>query len=146
MAWTWLSRWRDARERRREIALEREERREARRRLLRSEDQVSSLAVSSQALGGALAKTFEMQAQLLEGTSRFLGVMQDLSAKKAAQVMGSRGGKANAARKAKRLNSPPECELCRNPAFRHPTWDMISEHRKHEITEPQMTTANGQAP
>jgi hypothetical protein len=93
------------------------------------------------ALGTALGRVFDSQAHQIEQTSRFLDSLQDLSARKAAQIMGSRGGRRTQERKAKQRElslSSRGCPLCANPMRRDVTVEMIQEHRKHAPETPEL--------
>lgn len=88
---------------------------------------VSAMATAfAQALGSVLtAQTAQIQQQ-----SAFLGTLQDLSARKAAQVLGSRGGVSTQRKRAKAKGFA--CPLCENPNRRGVTLEMLNFHRAHE--------------
>ena len=97
----------------------------------RKADIVETLAT---ALGAALGRVFDAQSHQIEQSARFLDSLQDLSARKAAQIMGSRGGQAYARNKKKRAAAQApkvECPLCANPMRRDVTWQMVETHRQH---------------
>lgn len=126
----WWSRYRARRDRRRELDDAREER--ALERLRRSDDAggIERIASIAEALGSALGRTFEIESKLLADMGGFLGVLQEASARKAAAVLGSRGGRASQAKKKKRL-AAPQCPLCADPMRRDVTTEMVDFHRKH---------------
>ena len=78
------------------------------------------------ALGGVLSA----QSEQIKQQGAFLGTLQDLSARKAATVLGSRGGRTTAARK--RQKQAIACPLCENPNRRGVTLEMLNFHRQHE--------------
>jgi len=81
-------------------------------------------------LDRALGRILDAQASQIESASKFLATMSDLSTRKAAQTLGSRGGRKradNAARK----KTASTCELCRDPMFKAVTVEMIAAHRLH---------------
>lgn len=99
------------------------------RRKAREATLIETLAT---ALGTALGRVFEAQSHQIEASSRFLDQLQDLSARKAAQIMGSKGGKVTARRKAEARKAKPSCALCEDPMRRGVTLEQISFHRLHE--------------
>ena len=101
------------------------------RKSRRDADLVSTLAT---ALGLALGKTFEAQAHQLETSSKFLDTLQDLSARKAAQILGSKGGRVSQQRKraAAKREKPTGCALCADPMTRNVSIESIRAHRLHE--------------
>ena len=123
----------------------------ARKRKEREEAKNASLVeVLTAALGQALGRTLDAQSHQIEQSSRFLDQLQDLSARKAAQVMGSRGGRVTQARlreKRKASASRPACPLCENPNRRGVTLEMISLHNGHGDDEVKSIpySANGAA-
>lgn len=95
------------------------------------------MAKMAEALGTALSRVFDAQAHQIEQSSHFLDQLQDLSAKKAAALMGQRGGRVTAARKRAAAAAAPKtaaCPLCENPMMRGVTVDLINEHRRHEAS------------
>lgn len=99
------------------------------------EREASLLATMTKAMGEALGNVFNAQSRQLEQSTAFLGVLNDLSAKKAAQVMGQRGGRTTAERKRmKKLAQVPAvtCRLCVNPMARGVTLQELDIHRQHE--------------
>src|SRR6266568_2578071 len=97
--------------------------------------QASLVATLAQALGTALGQVFTAQAHQIEQSSKFLDSLQDLSARKAAQIMGSRGGRTTQRRKAERKRDrleAPACVLCANTMHRGVTLEQIAIHRQHE--------------
>lgn len=88
----------------------------------------------AQALATALSKVMTSQSDQIEQQTKFLGVLQDLSAKKAAQVMGQRGGRVTQERRraAKVKRGRVECVLCADPMHRGTTLEQIQFHRMHE--------------
>src|SRR5882672_12150339 len=90
------------------------------------------------ALGQALTGVWTAQTEQIKQSSAFLGTLQDLSARKAAQVLGSKGGRTTQRRKkeAKAASaSRRECVLCDNPMHRGTTLEQITFHRLHEGAE-----------
>lgn len=102
----------------------------------RQEQQEASLiATMTKAMGEALANVFTAQSQQLSQSTAFLGVLNDLSAKKAAQVMGQRGGRTTQERRRKKKDAQRaqvECVLCADPMHRGTTLEQIAIHRQHE--------------
>jgi len=86
------------------------------------------------AFATALGSVLTAQTEGIRQQGQFLNTLQDLSARKAAQVLGSKGGRTTAARKkARRENrSAPACALCEDPMRRGVTLEMIALHRQHE--------------
>lgn len=121
--------------RRRAMRLEQEEERleriEARRQAFRNRDDSSTVASVASALGAALDRTFQIESKLLEQMGGFLSVLEDASAKRAAQVLGARGGRRTGERR-KALPKPPACPLCANPSRRDVTWEMVASHKAHD--------------
>ena len=89
----------------------------------------------AEALGAALGRVYEAQAHQIEQSARFLDSLQDLSARKAAQIMGSRGGRTTQKRKAA-ARKAAGCPLCANAAHRPVTVEMIEAHRGHNLELP----------
>lgn len=102
--------------------------------------QASVVAAMSQAFATALGGVLSAQTEQIKQSSAFLGTLQDLSARKAAQVMGSRGGRTTAERKKKAREATAaqvECVLCRDPMHRGTTLQQIEFHRRHESLSPE---------
>ena len=100
----------------------------------REERQASIVAAMATAFATALGGVLTAQTEGIKQQGQFLGTLQDLSARKAAQVLGSKGGRTTAARKAKALRKDPEkpyCALCENPMRRGVTLEMLAFHRLH---------------
>jgi hypothetical protein len=98
-------------------------------------EQASLVSAMSTAFATALAGVLGSQTEQIKQSSAFLGMLQDLSARKAAQVMGSRGGQTTAKRKkaAKIAQAQQQqCVLCANPMQRGVTLQQIEFHRQHE--------------
>lgn len=79
------------------------------------EQEVRLVEVLANAFGQALQRTLDAQANQINQQASFLGQMQELSAKKAAQVMGQRGGRRTQERKRERRlleNRARECNVC----------------------------------
>jgi hypothetical protein len=126
----------------------------------REAKQASLVETLATALGKALGQVFEAQSKQIESSSRFLDQLQDLSARKAAQVMGSKGGRVTQQRKKlarKAAESPSPCALCQDPYRRGVTLQMIEFHRLHEesgrpspednaVAQGLLTNGNGDAP
>jgi hypothetical protein len=88
----------------------------------------------AQAFATALGGVLQAQTAQIQQQTAFLGTLQDLSARKASQVLGSRGGRKTAERKAakKRAAERPSCRLCENPMARQLSVEEIEAHRHHE--------------
>jgi hypothetical protein len=100
----------------------------------REERQASMVGAMAQAFATALGGVLQAQTAQIQQQTAFLGTLQDLSARKASQVLGSRGGKKTAERKAakKKAAEAPECRLCHNPNARGVQLWEIDAHRHHE--------------
>lgn len=70
----------------------------------------------------------QQQAAVSANYGAFLDKIGDIAGKRAAQVLGSRGGKKRASRAAE----AKDCELCRNPMSTNITPAIISKHREHQ--------------
>lgn len=83
-------------------------------------------------LAEALEKMMGANTQQMLGSVEVMGRIQDLAAKKAAQILGSRGGKERARRAQKRKVSQAKpvssCALCDDPMTRGLGFDQILEH------------------
>lgn len=104
---------------------------------------------SEELLDSALGKILEAQARQIETMSDFLTKMSELSAKRAAQALGSRGGRkraANAAAARKVSRETSYCRLCLNPSITNPTVGEIMAHNAHEHSIPEGTLARPGAP
>lgn len=109
-------------------------------------EEASVIAVMATAFGQALAGVLTAQSAQIEQSSKFLGQLQDLSARKAAQIMGSKGGQTTQRRKkaAKAAAAAAqECVLCANPMHRGTTLQQIELHRQHEQS-PQLSALESQ--
>ncbi len=101
------------------------------------------------AIGQAFGATLQAQAQVMQQNANFLTELQAISAKKAAQIMGQRGGRRTQERKRARLMAPAEqeCGLCLDPDRRDVTVEMIRAHNQHialpRANPPQEPRANG---
>jgi hypothetical protein len=115
---------------------------EAMREAYRDRSATASITGVADALGKALDRTFNVESKLLEQMGGFLGVLEEASAKRAAQVLGARGGSRTQERR-RRLPKPPSCRLCANPNVRDPTWAEVEEHRKHIPNASPASPANG---
>lgn len=108
-------------------------------------EQASLITAMATAFGTALAGVLGAQAQQIEQSTKFLGTVQDLSAKQVMRAMGSRGGTSTAKRKKARKEAEKavaSCVLCLDPMHRGTTLEQINFHRQHE-TSPQVTEAQG---
>lgn len=97
-------------------------------------EQASLVTALTQAFAQALTGVLAAQTTQIETSSKFLGTLQDLSARKAAQVLGSRGGRESQKRKKAARLAPgerPACPLCANPFRQDVTLEMIAHHRLH---------------
>lgn len=90
------------------------------------------------ALELALTRVLESQAKNVEVMGSFLEKMGELSIKRAAQALGSRGGQKRAERaKAKReAVDNRECRLCRDPFSTHLSIAEVEQHRLHKLPPP----------
>lgn len=129
--WNWLERMRRRAALKARLEDERLERLEARAQSYRDRDATNSIANVATALGSALDRTFQIESKLLEQMGGFLSVLEEASAKKAAAVLGARGGRAAGASKARKRLAAPQCPLCADPFRRDVTVDMINHHREH---------------
>jgi hypothetical protein len=113
----------------------------SRRKEERKADLVQTL---STAFGQALTGVLAAQTEQIKQSSQFLGTLQDLSARKAAQVLGSKGGRTTQKRKkeAKAATAAQQdCGLCVDPNRRDVTLEMLAYHRQHGGTPvPQTQT------
>jgi hypothetical protein len=101
----------------------------------REEKQASMVGAMAQAFATALGGVLQAQTAQIQQQTQFLGTLQDLSARKASQVLGSRGGRKTAERKAARKRAEaaaPVCRLCHNPNVRGVQLWEIDAHRQHE--------------
>jgi hypothetical protein len=105
----------------------------------REEREASLVASMATAFATALGSVLTAQTEGIRQQGQFLNTLQDLSARKAAQVLGSKGGRQTARRKAERKKAleAPSCALCENPMRRGVTMEMINLHRQHGDREPQ---------
>jgi hypothetical protein len=99
----------------------------------------------------ALGRIYESQAKQIEAMSTLLEKMAEISMKRAASALGSRGGQQTAKRKAAkraleqaRIESP--CKLCRDPLSRNLSITDIQRHQAHELAIDVTDQANGTAP
>jgi len=98
------------------------------------------------AMGSAFGHVLDAQSKQIEQNARFLDSLQDLSARKAAQIMGSRGGKRTQERKKARRSEVQACPMCENPARKDVTLEMLDFHRRHAPAAPiEYQEANGAA-
>ncbi len=88
-----------------------------------------------EAIGQAFGVTLQAQAQVMKQNSDFLSSLQEISAKKAAQIMGQRGGRQTQARKRARIEARAEirCGLCEDPLRRDVTVEMVRAHASHLV-------------
>lgn len=108
----------------------REEAHEERERQRRARD-VDIFASMGKAFGEALGNVLSAQGNLIDQNTKFLDNLQDLSARKAAQVLGSRGGKRSQARKRQASLPQTDCAVCHDPSDPHLTVRDIDIHRAH---------------
>jgi len=104
-----------------------------RKKELTSDQEVRLVEVLANAFGQALQRTLDAQSNQINQQSGFLATLQDMSAKKAAQVMGQRGGRRTQERKRapRLLTIEPECGLCVDENRRDVTVEMIKGHAQH---------------
>ena len=87
---------------------------------------------AEEVLDRALGRILDAQASQIEAVGGLLAKMSELSTKRAAQALGSRGGRARVRNElARRSAASGGCPLCVNPMFRDVTVEIIAEHRKH---------------
>jgi hypothetical protein len=104
----------------------------------REAEEATLVATLTTALGTALSNVFANQTEQIKQSSAFLNQLQDLSARKAAQVLGSKGGRTTQKRKkaAQAVAAQQrECVLCRNPNHVNTTLEQINFHRQHEYLD-----------
>jgi|SRR5581483_3467001 len=97
--------------------------------------QATLVAAMSEAFAKALGGVLSAQTEQIKQSTSFLNTLQDLSARRAAQVLGGRGGRTTQRRRAERraaTSRPPDCALCKDPMRRGVTLEMIAFHRQHE--------------
>lgn len=105
---------------------------------------------TAQALDLMIGRIAEAQAKNIETMSTFLQTMGELSMRKAAAVLGSRGGKARVANAKKKQEQAKreasDCPLCRDPFFAHGlTNSMIDAHASHKAAQqPLLPMPNGE--
>src|SRR5216683_3061320 len=105
----------------------------------KEERQASMVATLSQAFAQALTGVLSAQTVQIQQSSAFLGTLQDLSARKAAQVLGSKGGRTTQRRKKEakiERAQRQDCGLCIDPGRRDVTLEMIAFHRQHGDPHP----------
>lgn len=100
----------------------------------RQEREASLVASMATAFATALGSVLTAQTEGIRQQGQFLNTLQDLSARKAAQVLGSKGGRTTAERKKARKSLPKAaaCALCQDPMRRGVTLEMLAIHRAHE--------------
>lgn len=81
-------------------------------------------------LGSMMTRVFDSQAKMLEQNTAFLGAVQELGAKKAAQALGSRGGRKRA-ENAARKKTQAGCRLCKDAFSTNLTVEEVEAHRAH---------------
>lgn len=89
------------------------------------------------ALDRALGRIYEAQSKQVEALTAFLAQIAELSSRKMAQALGSRGGKKRAAN-AVIAKKATGCPLCIDPNRRDVTNEMISRHREHGAPSPSL--------
>jgi hypothetical protein len=96
------------------------------------------------AVSTAVAGVLAAQTQQIEQQGKFLGTLQDLNAKSAAKMLGSKGGTTTARRKKearKAAAAQQECVLCSNPLNQNTTLEQIQFHRQHQQVQQLPTSA-----
>lgn len=99
---------------------------------LTSDQEVRLVEVLANAFGAALQRTLDAQANQINQQGAFLDRLNDMSAKKAAQVMGQRGGRRTQERKRERRlleSSARSCNVCAGKRIL--TGADIDFHRAH---------------
>lgn len=95
-------------------------------------------------LAEALEKMMGANTQQMLGSVEVMGRIQDLAAKKAAQILGSRGGRERARRaKIKKkavVTTASSCPLCDDPMARGASFDQILDHNMRHA-QPQAAIA-----
>jgi hypothetical protein len=99
-----------------------------------AELELESVKVSlAQALESGFAKLLEAQAKMVETNGHFLNEMSQIQVRKAAQALGTRGGRKKAVNaQARKLISG--CALCQDPMRQDVTVEMIARHREHGLS------------
>jgi hypothetical protein len=99
----------------------------------RDERNAAQAATIAGALVQALAETAKSQAQFGQMVGGWIKDLGDLSVKRSAQLMGSRGGRTTQERKRLRQANlrSGACPLCVDPNYTAVTVPMITEHRSH---------------
>ncbi len=100
----------------------------------KEEREATLIAALTTAFAGAIGGVLSAQTAQIQQQGAFLGTLQDLSARKAAQVLGSRGGRRTTERKKKArdaVRAVQECVLCHDPMHRGTTLAQIDFHRQH---------------
>jgi hypothetical protein len=95
--------------------------------------EAATAATIAGALVQALAETAKSQAQFGQMVGGWIKDLGDLSVKRSAQLMGSRGGRTTQERKRLRQANlrSGACPLCIDPNYTAVTVPMITEHRSH---------------
>lgn len=105
------------------------------------EEKTASLVASmATAFATALGSVLTAQTEGIKQQGSFLNTLQDLSARKAAQVLGSKGGRTTQSRKKaakKAAAAEQQCVLCLNPMHRGTTLEQVNFHRMHEASVSQ---------
>jgi hypothetical protein len=112
-------------------------------------EQATLIAAMSTAFAQALGGVLSAQSEQIKQSSAFLGTLQDLSARKASQILGSRGGRETQKRKKKLREATAaavECVLCADPMHRGTTLQQIEFHRQHESAPQLQLTAAATEP
>lgn len=90
-------------------------------------------------LAEALEKMMGANTQQMLGSVEVMGRIQDLAAKKAAQILGSRGGRERARRaKIKKkavVTTASSCPLCDDPMARGASFDQILDHNMRHAAQ-----------
>lgn len=107
----------------------------------REEEKVNAVTAMATAFSQALGSVLSAQSSQIEQNTKFIGVIQDLSAKQVMRVMGQKGGQTTQRRKKLRREADraaQSCVLCTDPMHRGTTLEQIAFHRQHE-DRPQLS-------
>jgi hypothetical protein len=95
----------------------------------RSAPPADPLAVAD-VVGSIVSRTLDAQSKMLETNTSFLAQVNELAVKRAAQALGSRGGRKRA-ENAQRKKTKEHCPLCQDSQATKITIEDIQEHRRH---------------
>lgn len=99
----------------------------------------SALAAEALALAEARARLIEAESKQVETFTAFLASVAELSAKRAAAILGSRGGRQKAENRTRALAAANrgDCVYCRfGETYPNGTVEQIKTHRSHAVVPP----------